>query len=109
MAGDGDHLGIEREPGERVAERLCGRGRAAHADLAAGQALEVLGPARAQQHARAVDEGEQREIDQLAPGKGLGGRAAEDVDPAVLDRLEPVFSRDRDVLELDLGEAERPA
>ena len=58
------------------------------------------------QHAGAIDEHQNREIDMLAAGQRRGGGAAQHIDAPLGDRVEPVLRRHRDIVDGDIREVE---
>src|SRR6185295_6716102 len=61
------------------------------------------------QHAAAVDEGHQAEVDRFLAGQRPAGRAALEVDLALAHRIEPVLYRERDPARLELRQLQAAA
>ena len=102
---------VDVQLGQRRAQRLLGGRAVEHAD-----ALAARDPRRrwtgllvARHDARAVEEGRQREVDQLAARQRDGARIAQDVDAAVAHRLEAMVGGHQHVFGRAMLRAERRA
>src|SRR3984885_5466723 len=92
--------------GQRVAQALLGRRAGQNANLLAGERAEVAGRIAADQQARPVDEGRNREVDVLAAGEGLRSWLAEKIGLAVFDRVEPVLGGHQHISDFEIVDVE---